>query len=250
MKKIISIVTVLVLSFALLLPISVSAAGASATLIGPAAVHAGDTITLTLNLNGSGLFGASGTLSYDASQVTLTDTKQTIASPWMVEFNGNNFVTYDNNLSNPIKGNASLFTLTFKVKNVAKGTKIKISCTELVASDGTADANIGTVTYEKVVTATGSADDTPQEPSNDASTKDTTTESVLTDNTTTEDVSVDSTTTEDTLTDNTTTEDVSTGNTTVGARPKGGIAWWWILIAVVGLTVGVVGCWFLAKSKR
>ncbi len=61
MKKIISIVTVLVLCFALLLPATVSAASASATLTGPAAVRAGDTITLTLNLSGNGLFGASAT---------------------------------------------------------------------------------------------------------------------------------------------------------------------------------------------
>lgn len=153
MKKVLSILTVLILCLVLTLPMTVSAASASATLTGPATVRAGDTITLTFNVNGSGLFGASGTLSYDSNQVTLTGTKQSIAAPWMVEFNGNNFVAYDNNLTNPINGNKALFTVTFKVKNVAEGTAIKISYTGVTASDGSADANVGTVTYQKNIAA-------------------------------------------------------------------------------------------------
>lgn len=97
MKKVISIFTVLVLCLALMLPMTVSAASASASLTGPGTVRAGDTITLNFNLNGSGIFGASGTLSYDSSQVILSGTTQKIGSPWAVEFNGNNFVAYDNN---------------------------------------------------------------------------------------------------------------------------------------------------------
>lgn len=158
MKKLVSLLTVLILCLASMLSISVSAAGASASLTGPGTVRAGDTITLSFNLNGSGLFGASGTLSYDSSQVSLTSTKQTIASPWMVEFNGNNFVAYDNNLSNPIKGNKTLFTATFKVKSVEAGANIKISYTNVVASDGNADSSIGTVTYSKTIAAPLSTD--------------------------------------------------------------------------------------------
>lgn len=153
MKKVISILTVLFLCLALMLPITVSAASASASLTGPGTVRAGDTITLSFNLNGSGIFGTSGTLSYDSSQVTLSGTTQKIGSPWAVEFNGNNFVAYDNNLSNPINGNKTLFTATFKVKSVAAGTNIKISYTGVKASDGSADANVGTVTYSTTIAA-------------------------------------------------------------------------------------------------
>ncbi len=153
MKKIVSIVLSLIICFVFMLPIAVSAASASASLTGPGTVRAGDTITLSFNLNGSGIFGASGTLSYDSSQVTLSGTTQKISAPWAVEFNGNNFVAYDNNLTNPINGNKTLFTVTFKVKNVAAGTNIKISYTEVTASDGSADANVGTVTYSKTVAA-------------------------------------------------------------------------------------------------
>ena len=154
MKKIISILTVLILCLALMTPLTASAASASATLTGPGTVRAGDTITLSFNLNGSGLYGASGTLSYDSSQLTLSGTSQKIASPWAVEFNGNNFVAYDNNLNSPIKSNKTLFTVTFKVKSgVAVGTSIKVSYTNVKASDGNADANVGTVVYSKTVVA-------------------------------------------------------------------------------------------------
>ena len=159
MKKLVSILTVLVLCLVLMLPMTVSAASASASLPGPDTVRAGDTITLSFNLNGKGIFGASGTLSYDSSQVTLSKTTQKIASPWAVEFNGNNFVAYDNNLSNPINSNKTLFTVTFKVKSsVAAGTNIKISYKDVTASDGSADAAVGTVTYSKTVAAPLSTD--------------------------------------------------------------------------------------------
>lgn len=159
MKKIISILTVCILCLVLLTPFTVSAASASASLTGPGTVRAGDTITLSFKVNGSGIYGASGTLSYDSSQVTLSETTQKIASPWAVEFNGNNFVAYDNNLSNPINSNTTLFTVTFKVKSsVAVGTNIKISYTDVKATDGNADANVGTVSYSKTVAAPLSTD--------------------------------------------------------------------------------------------
>lgn len=153
MKKIVSIIVILVLCFAMMIPMTVSAASASASLTGPGTVRAGDTITLSFNLNGSGILGASGTLSYDSAQVTLMGTSQVIGAPWAVEFNGNNFVAYDNNLSNPINGNQTLFTVTFKVNSIATGTNVNISYTEVAASDGTADANVGTVTYSTTIAA-------------------------------------------------------------------------------------------------
>lgn len=158
MKKIVLIITTIILCLSLMIPITVSAASASASLTGPGTVRAGDTITLSFNLNGSGIFGASGTLSYDSSQVTLTGTTQKISSPWAVEFNGNTFVAYDNNLGNPINSSKILFTVTFKVKSVSAGTNIKISYTGVTASDGSADKNVGTVTYSKSVSAPLSTD--------------------------------------------------------------------------------------------
>lgn len=161
MKRIVSLLTVIILCVALMLPLTVSAASASASLTGPGTVRAGDTITLTFNLNGSGIFGASGTLTYDAGVLELTGTSQKIGDGWAVEFNGNNFVAYDNNLAKPINGNTALFTVTFKVKSgVTTGAAVNVSYTGVTASDGNADANIGTVTYSTTIAAPMSTDNT------------------------------------------------------------------------------------------
>lgn len=160
MKKIVSSLAALTLTMCLLLPFTASAATASASLSGPGTVRAGDSITLTFKLSGSNLSGASGTLSYDGSQLQMTGTKQVIASPWAVEFNGNNMVAYDNNLSSPINGSKDLFTVSFKVKDVAAGTKITVSYTDVKASDGSADANVGTVNYSATVAAPLSTNNT------------------------------------------------------------------------------------------
>lgn len=144
-----------------LLAMPALAASASASLTGPGTVRAGDTITLIFNLNGSGIFGASGTLTYDAGALELTGTSQKIGDGWAVEFNGNNFVAYDNNLAKPINGNTALFTVTFKVKSgVTTGTAVNVSYTDVTASDGNADANIGTVTYSTTIAAPMSTDNT------------------------------------------------------------------------------------------
>lgn len=145
MKKISSIVLAVVMTVLLLAPVSVSAASASGSLSVPQSARAGDTITVTFTLNGSGIFGVSGALKYDASQVTLTGTSAKIGSPWMVEFNGNNFVCYDNNLSAPINGTKNIFSATFKINSVAAGTKITISAVGVTASDGSADIAVGSV---------------------------------------------------------------------------------------------------------
>lgn len=158
MKRILCIMAALLIC-ASLLCVTVFAASASAGLTGPATVRAGDTITLTFNLNGSGIFGASGTLSYDTNQLELQKTEQKIGDSWMVEFNGNNFVAYDNNLAKPINASTALFAVTFKVKSsVAIGANIAVSYTDVIASDGSADANIGTVTYSATVAAPMSTD--------------------------------------------------------------------------------------------
>ena len=157
MKRIINLVLIAVLCVSLL-AVAAFAASASAKLTGPGTVRAGDTITLTFNLNGSGIYGASGTLSYDANQLELKKTEQKIGNGWAVEFNGNNFVAYDNNLAKPINSNTALFAVTFKVKNLTTGTKLTVSYTGVTSSDGSADTNIGTVSYSATIAAPLSTD--------------------------------------------------------------------------------------------
>ena len=153
MRRIVSIVLILLLCMGLALPVTAFAASANASLTGPGTVRAGDTITLNFQITGSGISGASGTLSYNTNQLALQGTSQKIGSPWMVEFNGNNFVAYDNNLSNPINGTATIFTVTFQVKSAQAGEAITVSYQNVKASDGNADANIGTVTYSATAAA-------------------------------------------------------------------------------------------------
>lgn len=137
------------------------AQGATATLTGPDTVRAGDTITLTFQLNGTGLLGVTGKLSFDETLLELKDKQQKIGSDWIVEFNGNNFVVYDNTLSAPINKATAIFTVKFKVKSdLATGTKLSVSLTDLIASDGDADDKIGTVTYSATLAAPKSTDAT------------------------------------------------------------------------------------------
>ena len=158
MKRLISLAAAILLCVTLF-AVTASAVSANATLTGPGTVRAGDTITLTLNLNGSGLYSASGALSYNSSQLTLVSTAQKIGNGWAVEFSGNNFVAIDNNLANPIESNTALFTVTFKVNSsVAVGTKITVSYTDVTATDGKADANVGTVSYSATIAAPASKD--------------------------------------------------------------------------------------------
>lgn len=153
MKKISSLIVVFILGLALMLPMSAKAATASARLTGPGTVRAGDTITLEFKLNGTGLYGMSGTLSYDSNQVTLTNSSKKIASPWVLEANGNTFVAYDNELSSPINSEKTLFSVTFKVKNLATGTNIRISFDDTKATDGKKGTNLGTVSYTATIAA-------------------------------------------------------------------------------------------------
>ena len=157
MKRYIVLALTLILCLSLL-SVSAFAAGESASLTGPGSVRAGDTVTVTLNVTGGPVYGVSGTLSYDSAQLTLVSTQTVIGNAWAVEFNGNNFVAYDNNLANPVQGTAALFTMTFQVGDVAPGTAVSVSCGNLVISDGAADAKVGSVSYKATVQQPVSAD--------------------------------------------------------------------------------------------
>lgn len=157
MKKLLILLLTLLLCVGIL---SAPALAASASLTGPGTVRAGDTITLTLKISGSGIYGVSGTLVYDQDQLTLTGTKQAISSKWSVEFSGNNFVAVDNNLTAPINKSTSLLTLTFKVKSLKTGTVVKVSFTELVTTDGNSDTKLSNASYSVKIAAPLSTDNT------------------------------------------------------------------------------------------
>ena len=153
MKKIARLLLVLSLSFLFILGAKTDVYAAGATLTGPNVVRAGDTITLKLNISDNGKFGLEGSLSYDASIVTLSSMTSSM-NGWKVENNGNAIIVYDDNMTNPINGTKTVLTLKFKVNNgVAEGTPINISVNGVVTTDGSTESNIGTAGYSATVAA-------------------------------------------------------------------------------------------------
>ena len=150
MKKIISCLIVIALVVSL---VPAAFAAGSASLSGPSVVRAGDTITLSFSAGG-GIYGGSGSVSYDASQLTLQGYSQTVGGSWVVEFNGNNFVFYDNSMASPINGSATIFTATFAVNSgLATGTGVSVSASGVTLSDGQQDMGAGSPTYSTTIAA-------------------------------------------------------------------------------------------------
>jgi len=151
MKRFSKYICVIVLSILFLLGNKTNTYAAGASLTGNSTVRAGDTITLSLNISDSGKYGLEGLLEYNSSQVTFSNMTCNL-SGWKVEHNGGSVLVYDDALANPLNGNKSVLTLTFKVNsNVAAGTNIVISMKNLVTTDGSAESNLGTATYSVTV---------------------------------------------------------------------------------------------------
>lgn len=144
MKRILS----LLLCAALLLCLAPAAfAAGSASLSGPQVVRAGDTITLTFYAGG-GIYGGSGSLAYDANQLTLQSWSQSIGGTWAVEFSGSRFVFYDNSMANPIESTSAIFQATFTVNAALPAeTAISVIASGITLSDGKQDTSAGSCTY-------------------------------------------------------------------------------------------------------
>ena len=148
MKKFLAFVTALLLLTAMT-PTAYAAGNASWK--GPDTVRAGDTITLTFSAGG-GILGGSGSVSFDASQLTLKKYTSCVSGDWEVEFSGNNFVFYDNKMSTPINGSTAIFKASFVVnESVATGAEIAVSVKGVKLSDGNQDTSIGSKTYTAVI---------------------------------------------------------------------------------------------------
>lgn len=148
MRKVFSVL--LVIAVLLSAAATVSAAG-GASWSGPSVVRAGDTITLTFYAGG-GIYGGSGSVSYDPSILTLEGYTQLIGGDWVLEWGGNNFLFYDNSLSNPISGSSAIFKATFTVNASAPvGASVSVSATGVTLSDGDQDMVIGTVSYNAAI---------------------------------------------------------------------------------------------------
>ena len=126
-------------------------AAGSASVKGPGTVRAGDTITVSFSAGG-GIYAGSGVVSFDSSQLTLKKYTRSISGSWKVEFNGNKFVFYDNEMTSPINGSKTIFKASFTVnKNLEPGTNISVSVGSIKLSDGSKDTNLGTKTYSATI---------------------------------------------------------------------------------------------------
>lgn len=126
-------------------------AAPSASMSGPSTVRAGDTITVSFSAGG-GILGGSGAVSYDSSLLTLNGYTATVGGSWRVDFSGNSFVFYDDNMSTPISSGTTIFKASFTVnKSVATGTAISVSATGVTLSDGSADTYVGTCAYSATI---------------------------------------------------------------------------------------------------
>lgn len=154
MKKTASILSIVMLLMAIVLPMNASAVTARGSLSGPSTIRVGDQITVTYSISGSGLLGVEGYLNYDSSVLSPINKKQVIASPWMVEFQGaSRVVAYDNTAgTSPITSARSVFSATFMVKNVPVGTKTTVSFVDSLASDGDSEVQAD-ATYTATVAA-------------------------------------------------------------------------------------------------
>lgn len=148
MRKI--LIALLLVSVLLCMVPVVSAAG-SAYWSGPSVVRAGDTVVLTFYAGG-GIYGGSGSVSYNSELLTLQGYTPCIGGSWAVEIIGNNFVFYDNLMSSPITGSSAIFQATFQISASAQpGAEIWVKASGVTLSDGKQDMGMGTVSYSKTV---------------------------------------------------------------------------------------------------
>lgn len=134
-----------------LLPLRAEAAGASFS--GSSSLRAGDTVTVTFYVSGSGIVAIQGTLSYDSGSLELWDTSCLLGGGWTMEMNGNTVVLYDSSLSSPISG-ASVFSATFHVKDgVSSGSTVSASVNGINVSDGSNDFSLGSASWSATIAA-------------------------------------------------------------------------------------------------
>jgi len=148
MKKL----TVLILLICLLFSLVPQAhAAGSASVTGPSTVRAGDTITVSFRAGG-GILGGEGVLSYDSSLLKLNSCTAAIGGSWAVDFSGNSFVFYDNDMANPLNSMTTIFTASFTVNaNVTPGTPISVTASGVILSDGDQDFGAGSPSWSATI---------------------------------------------------------------------------------------------------
>ena len=155
MKKWMSRLFAAVLMFVMassIIPQRAEAAGAS--LSGSSSLRAGNTVTLTFSVSGSGIVALQGTLNYDSSKLEFIGMDQLIGGSWGVEMSGSSFMADDSKLSSPINSSASILSVTFRVKSgVSAGSTVSAGITGITASDGSKDISLGSASWSAKILA-------------------------------------------------------------------------------------------------
>lgn len=131
-----------------LLCCSVSASATRAAVTGPDTVLPGERLVLVFSLEGSGICGVSGTVSYDRDLLTLEDGVCLMPGGWRLDIRGDRFLAYDESLEAPILGMTPLITFTFSVNSdLSEGTEILVCCRDLIVTDGEGDILVDAAVY-------------------------------------------------------------------------------------------------------
>ena len=112
---------------------------------GQTEVSANSTITVTFTVSQvEKMTNASGTVTFDSKYLTFVKSSSAMSNPWVVQVvntgAGLNFSAADNTRKSFRSGDVGLFSLTFNVKDLPKGTKIPLVCKSIKITD-----NISTV---------------------------------------------------------------------------------------------------------
>lgn len=138
MKKIVSVLAVVALAFAFVTGIEVKAAGVSGSMSGPSSAKAGETITISLNVNASECTGANGQIVYDSSKATVNSVS-TPLSNWASDYNTANgkFIVNDNNVVG-VSGSQTVLKISVTLaSNLTPGESVSFDVSNcLISYDG------------------------------------------------------------------------------------------------------------------
>lgn len=145
----------------MLLPLLAVRAASTVSLQGTQNIRAGDTVTLTFRVSGTGLLGVSCNLSYNENHLSFQKMEQLIDSPWVVASQSGSILAYDDAHTAPINEETALFSVTFKVKgSVEPGTPIEVALQNIVVSSGEQDETLNDAVYQATVLAPRASDAT------------------------------------------------------------------------------------------
>ena len=146
--RLFTLAAALLLCFALL---PQRAEAASSGMSGSSSLRAGDQVTVTFSVNGSGILGIDSTLSYDSSKLELLGYNKLLGGGWTCVDGGGKYVMNDTTQSSPINGTKSVLSLTFRVKSgVSAGSTVSASMSS-VLTDGSNEYTVSASWSAKIL---------------------------------------------------------------------------------------------------